>query len=172
MSETVPSPEAVGELIEEFLRRLCSGQQTHSLSTFADIDLTFSQVRMMMVLAYVDTALPINQIAAHLDLTFASAGRNVERLLHERLVERNEDTRDRRVKLVQLTPKGRDLVSKHFECHRRMLADFTQRLSQADRVRIADALAPILESNLLVEIPPTIATGRARVSPTHQKVPS
>ena len=157
VSETIPTPEAIGKIIEEFLRRLCSGQETRSMPTFADIDLTFSQVRMIMVLAYMNTALPINQIAAHLDLTFASAGRNVERLLHEQLVERNEDAHDRRVKLVQLTSKGRDLVSQHFECHRRMLADFTHRLSEADRVRIAAALVPVLDGNLLLEVPPTLS---------------
>lgn len=127
------------------------------MSTFADIDLSFSQVRMLMVLAYVDTALPINQIATHLDLTLASAGRNVDRLLHERLVERNENAHDRRVKLVQLTPSGRDLVSQRFACHRRMLAEFTYRLSEADRVRMAAALVPVLEGGLLVDAPPTLA---------------
>ncbi len=128
------------------------------MSTFADIDLTLSQVRMMMVLAYVDTPLPISHIASHLDLSLASAGRNVERLLHERLVERNEDPDDRRVKLVRLTTIGRDLVSQHFECHQRMLAEFTQRLSEDDRMRIVAALAPVLDSNLLLEVPPTLTT--------------
>ena len=127
------------------------------MSTFAGIDLSFSQVRMLMVLAYVDTALPINQIATHLDLTLASAGRNVDRLLQERLVERNENAHDRRVKLVQLTPLGRDLVSQHFACHRRMLAEFTHRLSEADRVRMAAALVPILDGGLLLDVPPTLA---------------
>lgn len=131
------------------------------MSTFSDIDLTLSQVRMMMVLAYVDAAMPISQIATHLELTLASAGRNVERLLHEQLVERNENPQDRRVKLVQLTTVGRDLVAQHFECHRRMLADFTQRLPEADRVRIAAALVPILDSNLLAE-PPVLAAERTR----------
>lgn len=127
------------------------------MSTFADVDLTFTQVRILMVLAYVDTALPINQIAAHLDLTFASAGRNVERLLHERLVERNENAHDRRIRLVQLTPTGSDLVSQHFACHRRVLAEFTQRLSEADRIRMAAALVPVLDSGLLADVPPTLA---------------
>lgn len=127
------------------------------MSAFSDIDLTLSQVRMMMVLAYVDAPLPIGQVASHLELTLASAGRNVERLLHERLVERNEDPHDRRVKLVQLTPSGRDLVSQHFECHRRALAEFTQRLPEEDRVRIAAALVPVLDSDLLLEVPTTLA---------------
>lgn len=84
------------------------------MSAFADIDLTFSQVRMLMVLAHADAALPITRIAVRLGLTLASAGRNVDRLLHEELVERNEDVRD----------------------------------------RIAAALRPALESDLLLEVPP------------------
>lgn len=126
------------------------------MSTFADIDLSFAQVRMLMVLAYVDTALPINQIATHLNLTFTSAGRNVDRLLQEDLVERNENAHDRRVKLVQLTPLGRDLVSQHFACHRRMLAEFTHRLSEDDRVRMAAALVPVLDGGLLADTPPAL----------------
>jgi DNA-binding MarR family transcriptional regulator len=139
------------------------------MSTFADVDLSLSQVRMMMVLAHVDAALPINQIAAHLGLTLASAGRNVERLLREGLVERNDHPQDRRVKLVRLTPEGRDLISQHFACHRRMLADFTERLSEADRVRIAAALVPVLDGDLLVEIPPALATDPTPLSATPRK---
>lgn len=169
MPTTPPTPAAIGALIEEFLRRLCGGQESRSLSAFADLDLSFSQVRMLMVLAYVDTALPINQIATHLNLTFASAGRNVERLLQENLLDRKESAHDRRVKLVQLTPLGRDLVSEHFECHRRMLADFTHRLSEADRVRMAAALVPVLDGGLLADVPPTLAGG-ARTATEPQRV--
>lgn len=158
MSTNAPTPEAVAALIEEFLRKLCSGGETQSMSAFADIDLSLSQVRMMMVLAYVDAELPISQLAAHLDLTLSSAGRNVERLLQERLVERNEHPHDRRIKLVRLTPDGRDLVSRHFECHRRMLARFTQRLSAEDRNRISAALVPVLDSDLLLDVPPPLVT--------------
>lgn len=172
MSKTAPTPEAVGELIEEFVRRLCSGQETHSMSAFAEIDLTFSQVRMLMVLAYVDTALPISRIAAHLNLTLASAGRNVDRLLHERLVERNENASDRRVRLVHLTPRGRDLVSQHFECHRRMLADFTRRLSEADRARIVAALVPVLDGDQLIGVPPALALEPTSVSSRRSGRPS
>lgn len=163
-----PAPEAIAELIEEFLRRLCSGQEIASMSAFADIDLSFSQVRMLMVLAYVDRALPINRIAEHLCLTLPSAGRNVERLLREGLVVREEDPHDRRVKLVELTRAGRDLVSQHFECHRSMLADLTQRLPEADRVRIAAALTPVLESDLLRPVPPTLAADPVPARPAHR----
>lgn len=132
------------------------------MSAFAGVQLSFSQVRMLMVLAYVDRALPINRLAEQLSLTIASAGRNVERLLQDGLVEREEHPRDRRVKLVHLTPAGRDLVSRHFECHRLTLAEFTRRLPEADRIRIAAALTPVLESNLLRPVPPALAPGTGR----------
>jgi DNA-binding MarR family transcriptional regulator len=158
-SDTSPAPQAVAELIEELLRRLCSGGQAASMAAFADVDLSFSQVRMLMVLAYVDTPLPIHQIAAHLGLTVASAGRNVDSLVHAGLVDRGEDDRDRRVKLVRLTAGGRDLVAEHFACHRRNLAEFTRRLSATDRRRIVDALAPVLDSDAIAAVPPTLASG-------------
>lgn len=125
------------------------------MSAFADVDLSFSQVRMLMVLAYVDTPLPIHQIAAHLGLSVASAGRNVDSLLHAGLVVRGDDDRDRRVKLVHLTASGRDLVAEHFACHRRSLAEFTRRLSATDRRRIVDALAPVLDGDAIAAVPPT-----------------
>ncbi|MDN5769409.1 MAG: MarR family winged helix-turn-helix transcriptional regulator [Microlunatus sp.] len=131
------------------------------MSAFADVDLSFSQVRMLMVLASVDTSLPINQIAAHLSLTVASAGRNVDSLLHAGLVDRGDDDHDRRVKLVGLTAGGRDLVAGHFACHRRNLAEFTRRLSATDRRRIVEALAPVLDSDAIAAVPPTLDGGPA-----------
>lgn len=135
------------------------------MSAFADIDLSFSQVRMLMVLAYVDRPLPIHQIAAHLGLTVASAGRNVDSLLHAELVDRSDDDHDRRVKLVRLTAGGRDLVAEHFACHRRNLAEFTQRLSATDRSRIADALAPVLAGGVLADVPPTLSSASTERGP-------
>lgn len=141
------------------------------MSTFAENDLSFSQVRVLMVLAYVDRALPINQIATHLNITFASVGRNVESLLHEGLVERDEDPVDRRVKLVQLTSVGRDLVSRHFECHRTALAEFTQGLTDSDRSRIAAALGPVLEGDLLARTPSTLIPPAGSSGSPTRKVP-
>lgn len=131
------------------------------MSAFADVDLSFSQVRMLMVLAYVDTPLAIHQIAAYLGLSVASAGRNVDSLLRAGLVDRGDDDHDRRVKLVHLTAGGRDLVAEHFACHRRNLAEFTRRLSATDRRRIVDALAPVLDGDTIVAVLPPLGGGPA-----------
>ena len=149
MPTSDPAPEATAALLETFLRRLFSGAQSTSMTTFAELELTFTQVRVLMVLAHADAALPISQIAQELGLSLPSAGRNVERLLQDGLVVRDEDPHDRRVKLVDLTDTARALVAEHLDCHRATLAAFTERLSAADRRRIADALDPILASDLL-----------------------
>lgn len=172
MSAAGPSlaPEVVADLIEELLRRLCSGGQAASMATFAEIDLSFSQVRMLMVLAYMDTPLPIHQIAAHLGLTVASASRNVDQLHHAGLVGRDEDEHDRRVRLVRLTADGRDLVAGHFACHRRNLAEFTRRLSATDRRRLAEALVPVLDSDILAVAPPALGGTPAGPGPSTRGV--
>jgi hypothetical protein len=70
------------------------------------------------------------------------------------------------VKLVQLTTRGRDLVAEHFACHTQMLASFTQRLPEDDRVRMAAALRPVLDGDLLLEVPPALdAAPRATATP-------
>lgn len=134
------------------------------MGAFADLDLTFTQVRVMMLLAYVNQSLRISSVAARLNLTFASAGRNVDRLLHEDLVERNEDPQDRRVKLVRLTPRGQVLVSEYFAFHRQAIVDFSHRLSPADRIRLANALIPVLASDVLFRPPAGIEVGADIIS--------
>ena len=151
VSSTIPTANDITELIEELQRQLCSGGAVESMSTFSSRDLSLSQVRTLMLLAFLDAPTPINQIAVRLDLTLPSAGRNVERLLREELVERHDDPSDRRVRLVHLTGLGRELVSQHFACHRRRLTAFTDQLSADERIRIASALGPVLERDLLNE---------------------
>ncbi len=57
------------------------------------------------------------------------------------------------MKLLRVTLLGRDPVSQHVECQRRMLTEFTHRRSEADRVRVAAALVPALDRDLLAEQP-------------------
>jgi MarR family 2-MHQ and catechol resistance regulon transcriptional repressor len=57
--------------------------------------------------------LPVNTIGRKVWLTPGSISVAVDRLERQRLVKRNS-TSDRRVRLVELTPKGQDLIRKIF----------------------------------------------------------
>ncbi len=65
---------------------------------------------------------------------------------------RVEDPHDRRVKLISLTATGLELIGRRMDDNRRALRAFIDRLPEADALRLADALEPILAGDAL---PPT-----------------
>jgi MarR family 2-MHQ and catechol resistance regulon transcriptional repressor len=61
--------------------------------------------------------LPVNTIGPIVDLTPGSISIAVDRLFAKGLVTRVESTEDRRVRIVALTPRGRDLIASAFRKH-------------------------------------------------------
>src|ERR1700743_35130 len=61
--------------------------------------------------------MPVNTIGPIVDLTPGSISIAVERLVAKGLVSRAENAEDRRVRIVALTPRGRDLISSAFRKH-------------------------------------------------------
>jgi MarR family 2-MHQ and catechol resistance regulon transcriptional repressor len=71
--------------------------------------------------------LPVNTIGPKVDLTPGSISTAVDRLVERGLVSRVESPEDRRVRVVSLTAKGKELISPIFRKHaaeiRRVFAD-------------------------------------------------
>ena len=61
--------------------------------------------------------LPVNTIGPIVDLTPGSISIAVDRLVAKGLVSRIESAEDRRVRIVALTPSGKDLVASAFRKH-------------------------------------------------------
>jgi MarR family transcriptional regulator, 2-MHQ and catechol-resistance regulon repressor len=61
--------------------------------------------------------LPVNTIGPVVDLTPGSISIAVDRLFEKGLVSRVESTEDRRVRIVALTPRGKDLIVSAFRKH-------------------------------------------------------
>jgi MarR family transcriptional regulator, 2-MHQ and catechol-resistance regulon repressor len=61
--------------------------------------------------------LPVNTIGPIVDLTPGSISIAVDRLFAKGLVTRVESTKDRRVRIVALTPGGKDLIVSAFRKH-------------------------------------------------------
>src|SRR6201997_5009477 len=71
--------------------------------------------------------LPVNTIGPKVNLTPGSISTAVDRLVDRDLVSRVESPEDRRVRIVSLTPKGKELVAPIFRKHaaeiRKVFAD-------------------------------------------------
>ena len=61
--------------------------------------------------------LPVNTIGTMVDLTPGSISIAIDRLVAKRLVSRVESAEDRRVRIVGLTPRGKDLIASAFRMH-------------------------------------------------------
>ena len=61
--------------------------------------------------------LPVNTMGPMVDLTPGSISTAVERLVARGLVSRVESAEDRRVRIVALTPRGKDLIASAFRKH-------------------------------------------------------
>ena len=82
--------------------------------------------------------LPVNTIGPKVWLTPGSISVAVDRLERKKLVKRRT-TDDRRVRLVELTAKGRELVAKTFEKHAATMEKATS-LSKEERLKLLELL--------------------------------
>ncbi len=88
-------------------------------------------------------ALPVNVLGKKLLLTSGSITTAVDRLARRGLVERRDDPEDRRVRIVDLTPKGRRLIVPAFARHAGDLERVFGTLSRTDRAKLADLLRAV-----------------------------
>ena len=86
--------------------------------------------------------LSVKQIGEKVLLTSGSMTAAVDRLERRGLVTRNDDARDRRARIIQLTPQGRELIERAFACHRDALQEALKEFPEGERF----LLLPLLRS--------------------------
>src|SRR5579871_4561259 len=82
--------------------------------------------------------LPVNTIGPIVDLTPGSISIAVDRLFEKGLVSRVESCEDRRVRIVALTPRGRDLIGSAFRKHAGQMRKVFSELSP-EELRVLEA---------------------------------
>jgi MarR family 2-MHQ and catechol resistance regulon transcriptional repressor len=88
----------------------------YAASGIEDTGLGDSDFRVLEVLLH-KRPLPVNTIGPIVDLTPGSISIAVDRLFEKGLVSRVESGEDRRVRIVALTPRGKDLIVPAFRKH-------------------------------------------------------
>src|SRR5258706_15944970 len=113
----------------------------HALAAHAEESLKLSQAglgdsdfRVLEVLLH-KGPLPVNTIGRKVWLTPGSISVAVDRLEKAALVKR-KNTDDRRVRLVELTPKGRALITKIFRDHAAAMEEAARVLSKKERLML------------------------------------
>ena len=87
--------------------------------------------------------LPVNTIGPIVDLTPGSISIAVDRLVGKGFVSRVESTEDRRVRMVALTPRGKDLIASAFRKHSLQMKRVFSELSPEELRSLEAALKKI-----------------------------
>jgi DNA-binding MarR family transcriptional regulator len=116
---------ALGDL----LRHLVTNTGRDFFAGVEERGLTFTQVKLLTNLDEVGEPYSIGALSERIGLSPAAVSRAVDDLVQRGEVERKEDPRDRRCKLVDMTPQGRRTFS---QLHALRLAGLRELLSDLD----------------------------------------
>lgn len=82
----------------------------------------------------------IGDVSEHFDITNAAASQLVDKLVQGGLIQREEDIQDRRVKVLNLTDKGRKFIQHGIEERHRWVDELAGKLTAEERVKVMEAL--------------------------------
>jgi len=92
-------------------------------------------------------SLPVNVIGNKVDLTTGSITSAIDRLEEKSLVVRKNHPDDRRIRVVELTTKGRRLIEKAFAQHELDMEKAVQGLSREERAFLVNLLRRLGKSS-------------------------
>ena len=114
----------------------------HADSSKKRQDLCDSDFRVLEALLH-QGPLPVNVIGAQVDLTTGSITSAIDRLEEKWLVVRKNHPDDRRIRIVELTPKGRRLIEKAYAQHKLDMENAFEDLSRNERNTLVGLLKRI-----------------------------
>src|ERR1700680_4031428 len=112
MAQSNQEPEHVWLIMMKAMRALTR----YAAAGIEETGLGLSDFGVLEVLLH-KGPLPVNTIGPIVDLTPGSISIAVDRLVEKGLVSRVESAEDRRVRVVALTPRGKDLIVPAFRKH-------------------------------------------------------
>lgn len=111
-----------------------------SPDAWSDVDLTFTQLRALFVLATAQHSVRVSDLAKSLDMSLASASALSDRIVRLGYVGRRSDPADRRAVLLELALKGSRLLARLERRSNAQLQYALRRMSRHEREALATSL--------------------------------
>jgi DNA-binding MarR family transcriptional regulator len=127
-----------------FVRFAWGGSDSEFTREVAEQDLSFSQLKTLLLLAEHAETLSVKDVAERLGISLPAASRAVDSLVRRGLAERAEDPIDRRVKRVRTTRKADRLVERLVAARIRSFERLLEGFTATERRKLGDALDEIL----------------------------
>jgi MarR family 2-MHQ and catechol resistance regulon transcriptional repressor len=137
-----PKRKAAGVRLWLVLMKAYHALEKHAEASLVGCGLGQSDFSVLEVLLH-KGPMPVNTIGPKVFLTAGSISVAVDRLHAKRLVSRTESTDDRRIRIVELTSKGRELISRVFAEHAAAMEAATEGLSGREKAELAELLKKV-----------------------------
>ena len=136
------SPSQLASELLTFWTYLMKGGTRRVYQLLEELDLSFTQIKALHALDENAGELPcsVKDLAEDLGLSLPGSSRTVEALLQKGYLERTEDERDRRIKRVRITDRGRDAVRRIETARLMSLEQYTAAMTEEQRARLHAAL--------------------------------
>ena len=138
MAQGIQEPEHVWLVMMKAMRALTK----YAAAGIEETGLGLTDFGVLEVLLH-KGPLPVNTIGPIVDLTPGSISIAVDRLFEKGLVSRVESVKDRRVRIVALTPRGKDLIAPAFRKHAGQMRRAFSELSAEELLSLEMALKKI-----------------------------
>jgi DNA-binding MarR family transcriptional regulator len=136
--------ERLADQISEFRRAALPGLLMQLAGGFAGLDLSLAQVATLYLLAAADDLgkpPTMRDMAERIGRSVSATSRLIDRLVGAELVDRSEDSADRRAKRLTLTDRGRESLREFERTRARAQLDLAHYLSIDEQRTVADAMA-------------------------------
>jgi DNA-binding MarR family transcriptional regulator len=136
------------KLTEEIVRLQRQATQAIARDTpeaWLDLTLTIAQLKSLLYIDSEDSA-NFRKLAAALGVTPPDVTRIVDRLVEQRLVSRRENPEDRRMLLLQVTRKGKALLSKLRNSRTARITHILGRLNMEELAALAHGLSALVRA--------------------------
>jgi DNA-binding MarR family transcriptional regulator len=146
MQSTDPLVATLQEWFGIFRRRMMG-----SFFTYArDKGLTMAQLGTMFHI-YQKGVCGVSDIGSDLGVTNSAASQMLERLVQLKLITRSEDLTDRRVKQIDLTDKGRQILQESSKANQDWLKNLVQTMTIEEQEQVRYALVTLIEKSHQLE---------------------
>ena len=127
-----------------FVRFAWSGSDSEFTREVAEQDLSFSQLKTLLLIGEQAGTLSVKEVAERLGISLPTASRAVDSLVRRGLAERAEDPVDRRQKQVRISRKGERLMERLVAARIRSFKSLLDGFTATERRKLGDALDEIL----------------------------
>jgi DNA-binding MarR family transcriptional regulator len=137
-----PDPFAVA--LQEWMEVAMRGSMRRFLHYAMESGLSMSHFGALFHLHHSGSC-GVTEVGEHLGVTSAAASQMLDRLVHLGLVSRAEDPDDRRVKRIELTEKGRQVIEGGIRARQEWVNDLAEALTQDEKNRLISDLETLIQ---------------------------